>query len=176
MSTNALTAGEWLESMNPFIFSGIGVGLAMAISASGAAWGIALVGSALVGHSVARPHVRTRNMVSIVFCEAVAIFGIISALLAEIKLSSFADPNGGVMPYETRFAGWAFFYGGLVVGLCNLCCGVSVGITGSAVVTADASNPDIFVKVLVIEVFASVLGIFGLIVGILLVSGPVKVG
>lgn len=47
---------------------------------------------------------------------------------------------------------------------------VSVGITGGAAVTADASNPDIFIRVLVIEVFASVLGIFGLIVGILQIS------
>lgn len=60
---DALTFQEWLLTMNPFIFSGLGVGCAMAVSASGAAWGIALVGSALVGHSVARPHVRTRNIV-----------------------------------------------------------------------------------------------------------------
>jgi V-type H+-transporting ATPase proteolipid subunit len=44
---------------------------------------------------------------------------------------------------------------------------VAVGITGNAAVTADAANPDIFIKVLVVEVFASVLGIFGLILGIL---------
>lgn len=47
---------------------------------------------------------------------------------------------------------------------------MAVGITGNAAVTADAANPDIFIRVLVVEVFASVLGIFGLIVGILMIS------
>lgn len=47
---------------------------------------------------------------------------------------------------------------------------IAVGITGNAAVCADASNDQIFIKVLVVEVFASVLGIFGLIVGILMIS------
>lgn len=58
-----LGLNDWLKTLNPFLFSGIGVALGIALSACGAAWGIALVGSALTGHSVARPHVRTRNIV-----------------------------------------------------------------------------------------------------------------
>lgn len=59
---------------------------------------------------------------------------------------------------------------GLCVGLSGLAAGVAIGIVGDAGVRATAQQPRLFVGMVIILIFAEVLGLYGLIIALIINS------
>ena len=126
------------------------------------------------------PRILSKNLISVIFCEAVAIYGVIIAIIVQAKLTytttgpvgstDFNIYNSQTAYQAAEYSGYACFAVGIVVGLSNLFCGVSVGIVGSSTALTHAQTPSTFVSMLIVEIFASALGLYGVIIGIIMAS------
>jgi V-type H+-transporting ATPase proteolipid subunit len=124
MSGVAIHASSWgaaLVRISPYTFSAIGIAISIGVSVLGAAWGIYITGSSLIGAAIEAPRITSKNLISVIFCEAVAIYGVIVAIILQTKLESV--PSSKMYDAESLRAGYAIFASGIIVGFANLVCG-----------------------------------------------------
>lgn len=122
---SATTSTDWftiLYNISPYYWGYLGVGFSLGLSILGAAWGIFLTGSSLMAASVKCPRITSKNLVSVIFCEAVAIYGVIMGIIMVGKFENLALDT--VTKYEhALWCGYSLFAIGIYVGLSNLFCG-----------------------------------------------------
>lgn len=58
-----------------------------------------------------------------IFCETVAIYGVIIAIILQTKLESV--PPSQIYAAESLRAGYAIFASGIIFGFANLVCGIN---------------------------------------------------
>lgn len=160
---------SWFLIRNKDFFFGISfllfIGIASSISLSviGATIGIVTTAKALAGAAIKTPRIKGRNMISFLLCEVVGICGFVFTM---IQLQILIEINRNSNQYsDTKKI--AIFWSGLTVGISNLVCGMSVGVSGSSIALADAQDSKLFSELIIIEIFASLIGLLGFIVGVM---------
>jgi len=144
----------------PF-FGVMGAASAIVFSALGAAYGTAKSGTGIAAMSVMRPELIMKSIIPVVMAGIIAIYGLVVAALIA---------NGITPPSEgySLFKSFLHLGAGLSVGLSGLAAGFAIGIVGDAGVRGTAQQPRLFVGMILILIFAEVLGLYGLIVALIL--------
>jgi len=146
---------------SPF-FGVMGAASAMVFSAMGAAYGTAKSGTGIAAMSVMRPELIMKSIIPVVMAGIIAIYGVVVAVLISGNLDA--------APKYTLYKGFMHLGAGLSVGLSGLAAGYAIGIVGDAGVRGTAQQPRLFVGMILILIFAEVLGLYGLIVAINLIT------
>merc|ERR1712156_1009958 len=91
-------------------------------------------------------------------------------LLVSQQKKPSGDPNSiyySKEAYQTaENSGYAAFWIGVTVGLSNVFCGICVGVLGSSTALVTSQNGSTFISMLIVIIFASAIGLYAVIVGI----------
>lgn len=145
----------------PF-FGVMGAASAVIFSSLGAAYGTAKSGSGIAAMAVMRPELVNQSIIPVVMAGIIAIYGLVVAAVISNNIRSPPD-------YKL-YQGFLHLGAGLSVGLSGLAAGFAIGVVGDAGVRGIAQQPRLFVGMILILIFAEVLGLYGLIIALILTS------
>ncbi|BFF97629.1 V-type proton ATPase 16 kDa proteolipid subunit-like [Drosophila madeirensis] len=150
-----------LQETNPpyAIFLGsFGAACAIIFPALGAAYGTAMSGMGIAQMAMAKPEMLMKSLIPVVMAGIIAIYGLVVSVLIA----------GSINEDYSIHDSYVHLGAGLSVGLPGLAGGFAIGIAGDAGVRGTGQQPRLFVGMILILIFAEVLGLYGLIVAIYL--------
>jgi V-type H+-transporting ATPase proteolipid subunit len=178
----------------PF-FGYLGIAFSIVLANVGAAMGTAKAGVGILNSSIASPELIWRNLIPVVMAGVNGIYGLITSIILNGAVS---PPGGDGLSIYSLHNGFAHLAAGLCCGLCALGSGLAIGLVGDQAVTSigyydyeqkkmagfgrrsgagaksggtkkgKAGGDNLFVAMVLIQVFAGNIALYGLITSILL--------
>jgi len=146
----------------------IGCALAVGIAGVGSATGLMLAGSSAVAVTGEKPELFGKCLVFQVLPMTQAVYGLLTAIL--LMMGAGLLGGGGKADLSNPMIGISAIGIGLVVGLTGLSA-TNQGQVASSAISATARNPDVAARGIIYTVMPETIAIFGLLVGILLMTG-----
>uniref|UniRef100_A0A0B7BT70 V-type proton ATPase proteolipid subunit n=1 Tax=Arion vulgaris TaxID=1028688 RepID=A0A0B7BT70_9EUPU len=155
------STGEYDMNSPPYsaFFGVMGVTSAISFCALGAAYGTAKSGTGISAMAVMKPELIMKSVIPVVMAGIIAIYGLVVSVVITQDMPA---------TNYTLYKSFLHLGAGLSVGLSGMAAGFAIGIVGDAGVRGTAQQPRLFVGMILILIFAEVLGLYGLIVALIL--------
>ncbi|KAJ7935628.1 hypothetical protein B0H13DRAFT_2246789 [Mycena leptocephala] len=127
--------------------------------AVGAAFGTAKAGIGIAGLGTFKPELIMKSLIPVVMSGIIAVYGLVVSVL----ISGSLKPDNYPL-----FAGFVHLGAGLACGCTGLAAGYAIGLVGDSCVRAYVQEQKVFVGMVLILIFAEVLGLYGLIVALIM--------
>ncbi|KAL5877811.1 H(+)-transporting V0 sector ATPase subunit c [Pyricularia oryzae] len=141
-------------------FGALGCACAIVFTVMGASYGTAKSAGAIFSCGVMRPERMMQNTLCAIMTQILSIYGLVASVIITNNLDEKIALHTGFMMLGA----------GLSVGLCGLASGFAIGVVGDAGVRASNLQPRLYVGMVLILIFAEVLGLYGVIVSILMLT------
>jgi len=143
----------------------LGCAIAIGIAGIGSAIGLALAGSSAIAVTAEKPNLFGKLLVLQVLPMTQSVYGLLTAILLMMG-AGLLGGGGYVSGLQAVGAVWI----GLAVGLTGLSA-INQGMVASSSISAVGRNPDVAARGIIFTVMPETIAIFGLLVGILLMTG-----
>lgn len=157
-SQAGITFAATLSGKNSDIFKLI----ALILLAFGAAYGTLKSGISISSISTSKPDSIIKSLLPVIMAGILSIYGMVVGIFIALQLSP-TEPL-------TLFAGSLHLGAGLAVGIACLSSGLAIGVIGEQGIRGYAKQPRFFFGLVLLLVFAEVLGIYGFIAAGMLVN------
>jgi len=143
----------------PF-FGYLGVTAAIVFSCLGSAYGTAKSAVGISSMGVMNPDGVMKNIIPVVMAGILGIYGLIVGVI-------LCQNVRGDLTYSPSEA-YAHLAAGMSCGLACLSAGLAIGVVGDVGTRANGQQQKLYVPMILILIFAEVMGLYGLIIALIL--------